>query len=255
MKRALVLLGSLLLSTGTARAACDPATIASMRADAEVQCPCTTAAGHAPYVHCIGQFAKAAVKSRGVPKACRAALVRCAKKSTCGAPGSITCCRTTAKGAMKCSVKSSAGKCAAPMGGSACVGAMPSCCDSCGAGSCGATTTTTPGATTTTTMRGPRTHTVMVGPGGSLVFSPANLTIAAGDTVRWVWQSFGHSVVSGTDGNADNLFCSPSDSGCDNPPLSNAGSMYEHTFTQAGTFPYYCSVHVVLGMTGSIKVQ
>jgi len=95
----------------------------------------------------------------------------------------------------------------------------------------------------------------MVGNGGALSFAPATLTIQVGDTVRWVWGSPGHSVVSGTDGNADNKFCSPSNSGCNNPPLSNMGASYEHTFTQAGTFPYYCSVHFTLGMTGMIKVQ
>jgi len=116
------------------------------------------------------------------------------------------------------------------------------------------TTTTTPGETTTTTLHA-RTHTVMVGQGGALSFAPANLTIAVGDTVRWVWGSGGHSVVSGTNGSANNKFCSPSDSGCDNPPLSNMGATYEHTFAQAGNFPYYCSVHFSLGMTGTIKVQ
>ncbi len=121
----------------------------------------------------------------------------------------------------------------------------------------GATTTTTPGATatTTTTILGSQTHTVRVGDGGALVFTPANLTIHVGDTVRWVWGSPGHSVVSGTDGNADNQFCSPSDSGCDGPPLSNKGATYEHTFAEAGMFPYYCSVHFSLGMTGTITVQ
>ena len=62
-------------------------------------------------------------------------------------------------------------------------------------------------------------------------------------------------MVSGTNGNANNKFCSPSDTGCDNPPLSDSGATYEHTFTQAGTFPYYCSVHFSLGMTGTITVQ
>jgi plastocyanin len=87
------------------------------------------------------------------------------------------------------------------------------------------------------------------------VFTPANLTIQVGDTVRWVWGSSGHSVVSGTNGNADNQFCSPSNTGCDNPPLSSSGATYEHTFTQAGTIPYYCSVHFSLGMTGTITVR
>jgi len=118
------------------------------------------------------------------------------------------------------------------------------------------TTTTTPGASsTTTTIMGAHTHTVMVGDGGALAFTPADLTIQVGDTVRWVWGSSGHSVVSGTDGNADNRFCSPSNTGCDNPPLSSRGATYEHTFMHAGTFPYYCSVHFSLGMTGTITVQ
>jgi len=258
MKRFVRIAVPLLLSIGTARAACtDPAAVASTRAAAELQCPCETAVGHKPYVRCVAQVAKAAATSGSLPKQCRAAVVRCARKSTCGATGFVTCCRTTGAGSTKCSIKSSEAKCTAPMGGSACVGTVPSCCDSCDAGGCvgATTTTTTPGEATTTTTLQARTHMVMVGQGGGLSFAPANLTIAVGDTVRWVWGSGGHSVVSGTNGTANGKFCSPSDSGCDNPPLSNMGATYEHTFGQAGNFPYYCSVHFSLGMTGTIKVQ
>ena len=73
--------------------------------------------------------------------------------------------------------------------------------------------------------------------------------------MRWTWGSSGHNVVSGTGGNADGKFCSPSDSGCDHAPLSNGGTTYEHTFMQTGTFPYFCAAHVSFGMTGTIKVQ
>jgi plastocyanin len=258
MTRFVMIVAPLLLSMGTARAACtDAAAVAATRAAAEAQCPCAAATGHKTYIQCVAHVAKTAAQSASLPKACRAAVLRCARKSTCGEAGFVTCCRTTAKGTTKCSVKPSQAKCTAPKGGSACVGAMPSCCDSCAAGSCAGamTTTTTPGATTTTTLARPKTHTVTVGEGGALVFTPAKLTIHVEDTVRWVWGSGGHSVVSGTNGNADNRFCSPSDTGCDNPPLSNMGATYEHTFTQAGTFPYYCSVHFSLGMTGTITVQ
>src|SRR5437899_2898392 len=51
----------------------------------------------------------------------------------------------------------------------------------------GATTTTTTPAATTTTTPGAQTHTVMVGDGGALAYTPANLTVQVGDTVRWVW--------------------------------------------------------------------
>ena len=259
MTRLTIVVVALLLWLGTARAACtDAAAVAATRAAADARCPCAAATSHKTYLHCVAQVAKTAAQSGSLPKACRAAVLGCARKSTCGKAGFVTCCRTTAKGSTKCVVKPNAAKCTAPKGGSACVGTMPSCCDSCAAGSCAEATTTTTtahGATTTMTMAPSQTHTVMVGEGGALVFTPANLTIHIGDTVRWVWGSGGHSVVSGTDGNADNRFCSPSDSGCANPPLSNQGATYEHTFADAGTFPYYCSVHFSLGMTGTIKVQ
>ena len=259
MTRFVTIVVPLLLSLGTARAACtDAAAVAATRAAAEAQCPCAAGSGHKAYIRCIAQVAKTAAQSGSLPKQCRAAVVGCARKSTCGKAGFVTCFRTTAKGSQTCSVKPSAAKCTVPKGGAAFVGTVPSCCDSCAAGSCAeatTTTTTVAGATTTTTLGRPQTHTVMVGEGGALVFTPANLTIHVGDTVRWVWGSPGHSVVSGTNGNADNRFCSPSDTGCDNPPLSDMGATYEHTFTHAGTFPYYCSVHFSLGMIGTITVQ
>jgi plastocyanin len=31
--------------------------------------------------------------------------------------------------------------------------------------------------------------------------------------------------------------------------------MYSYTFSQAGTFPYYCKPHVSLNMTGTVVVQ
>jgi plastocyanin len=81
-----------------------------------------------------------------------------------------------------------------------------------------------------------------------------------GGTVRWEWASSIHSVVSGTVGvngvgMPDGLFCSPNNTNCLNPPLSNAGDVYEHTFNQAGTFPYFCSPHASSGMVGMVIVQ
>ena len=73
--------------------------------------------------------------------------------------------------------------------------------------------------------------------------------------MHWVWATAGHSVVSGTDGTTDNQFCSPDNTRCDNPPLSSAGATYDRTFGMRGAFPYYCSVHFALGMTGTIRVQ
>ena len=100
---------------------------------------------------------------------------------------------------------------------------------------------------------------VTVGPGGALMFSPATLPIHVGDTVRWTWDSPGHSVVSGTatatTETPDGKFCSPSDTNCSTIQLSNMGATYEHTFNTAGTFPYFCAPHGTLGMTGTIQVS
>src|SRR5262249_23100376 len=123
------------------------------------------------------------------------------------------------------------------------------------------TTTTTPGSTTTSTTTGPTVHMVTVGPGGTLVFDPATLPIHVGDTVKWVWDSPGHSVVSGTATSTppsetpDGKFCSPSDTNCSTIQLSNMGATYEHTFNTAGSFPYFCAPHGTLGMTGMIQVS
>src|SRR6516165_1857225 len=153
MRRLTIVVVLLLLSLGTAHAACtDAAALAATRAAADAQCPCGTFSSHKAYLHCVAQVAKTAAQSGSLPKACRAAVLGCAKKSTCGKAGFVTCCRTTASGSTKCVVKPSAAKCTAPKGGSACVGTVPSCCDTCAAGGCAAATTTTtrPCATPTT---------------------------------------------------------------------------------------------------------
>jgi plastocyanin len=121
------------------------------------------------------------------------------------------------------------------------------------------TTSLVPTTTTSTTLRGPSTVTVTVGPNGTFVFDPAMVTIKVGDTVHWTWASAGHSVVSGQVINnttmADGKFCSPNDTNCATAPASLAGATYDHTFTVAGTYPYYCAPHSVIGMVGTVVVQ
>ena len=99
----------------------------------------------------------------------------------------------------------------------------------------------------------------MVGPNNSFTFDPATLPIHVGDTVMWVWASGGHSVVSGTvtggTETPDGKFCSPSDTNCGSIQLSDMGATYQHTFTTAGSFPYYCLPHGNIGMVGTIEVS
>lgn len=96
---------------------------------------------------------------------------------------------------------------------------------------------------------------VTVGPKeNKFTFSPDTLNIAVGDTVRWTWASDSHSVTSGTDCTADGQYCSPDNTNCDAGILNNTGFVYEHTFTQAGTYSYFCFLHCFAGMTGVINV-
>jgi plastocyanin len=94
---------------------------------------------------------------------------------------------------------------------------------------------------------------VNVGAGGNS-FSPSTLTIKVGEKVRWVFASAGHNVVSGTACTADNKFCNPADASCATAPLAANGTTYEHTFTTAGSFPYFCKPHCGIGMIGTVVV-
>src|SRR4029077_5702619 len=105
------------------------------------QCSCLTATKHGAYVRCAAKVAKAAVKTGAFPKACQRAAKVCAAKSTCGRPGFVTCCRTTAKGVTKCSIRRNAAACKPPKGGRACAGQRPSCCDACTGGGCASAAT------------------------------------------------------------------------------------------------------------------
>jgi len=92
---------------------------------------------------------------------------------------------------------------------------------------------------------------VLVGSGG-LRFSPTNVLINVNDTVVWSWVGSNHSTTSGTNGNHgdDNgVPCGLWDTG-----LQSAGHLFTNTFTSAGTFAYYCSLHFGSGMTGQVFV-
>ncbi len=83
------------------------------------------------------------------------------------------------------------------------------------------------------------THTVTV---GDNFFSPSNLTIQQGDTVRWVNAAGGmqHNVTS--------------NNGAFAPSPTASSFTFEVTFNQPGTFNYHCTIHAGQ-MTGTITVQ
>ena len=87
---------------------------------------------------------------------------------------------------------------------------------------------------------GPLTATVEV---ANYVFRPASQTVGVGGTVTWAWSSSdtAHDVVV--------------------PGLGDSGSQksgsFSITFSKAGTYSYYCSLHITGGknMRGTIRVE
>jgi plastocyanin len=96
------------------------------------------------------------------------------------------------------------------------------------------------------------TSNVSVGPGGDL-FSPSSVTVSVNDSVVWTWAGTFHSSTSGTNGVHGDDNGVPSglwDSGV----ISSLPHTFTNTFTSAGAFKYYCSVHFSIGMTGQVLV-
>ncbi len=95
------------------------------------------------------------------------------------------------------------------------------------------------------------THTVTTMATGDsstpFAFSPESLTIQVGDTVRWVnGDGTYHTTTSRGTGGASN-------GALWEGILDRQGATFEHTFTEVGTFPYFCSPHASF-MTGAIVV-
>jgi plastocyanin len=71
-------------------------------------------------------------------------------------------------------------------------------------------------------------------------FGPGTLTVAAGTTVTWTNRDdIPHTVVS-----TDGVFKSK---------VLDTDDKFSFTFTKAGTYPYFCSIHPK--MTGKVVVQ
>src|SRR2546425_11081015 len=167
MTAAILGVSLLLVSAPVAFANCatddpDGSKTLAARQQVATDCPCDHGSpptvNHGQYVKCAANVASTRsgldpADPNFLPKTCKGAVTKCAAHSTCGKPGFVTCCITTAKGT-KCKTKKDAMHCTDKQG---VVGSCDSCCDACpapGSGpSCPApTTTTTTVASTTTTM-------------------------------------------------------------------------------------------------------
>ncbi|NNE07301.1 MAG: hypothetical protein HKN20_01940 [Gemmatimonadetes bacterium] len=102
------------------------------------------------------------------------------------------------------------------------------------------------GMTGTIVVTGDTTDVTQIG----LLFSPANVNIRQGDTVRWTWNDGPHTVTSGTG------FADPNVGALFDAPLDSANITFLYTFTDTlGTYPYHCIPHQLEGMNGTVTVE
>ncbi len=78
----------------------------------------------------------------------------------------------------------------------------------------------------------------------SLKFSPADITVAVGDTVEWTVSGLVHTTTSGRVGDQTGLW---------NSDTLRLGESFSHTFSEIGEFPYFCRIHGG-AMKGSVTV-
>ena len=74
---------------------------------------------------------------------------------------------------------------------------------------------------------------------------PSSLQVTAGTTVTWTNQDdILHTATSGVPGATDGRF---------DGAMSGSGASYAFTFSEPGTYPYFCTRHEA--MRGEIRVQ
>jgi plastocyanin len=103
----------------------------------------------------------------------------------------------------------------------------------------------------------------MVGDGTTYKFDPANITIKAGDNVKWTMVSGGPHNVSFDPAEVPPAAKAQLMANMDNqmgelmgPLLQNAGETYEISFAgiPPGTYNYHCTPHLMMNMKGTITV-
>jgi plastocyanin len=104
-------------------------------------------------------------------------------------------------------------------------------------------------ATTTGAGGGNATTSVSIVPGSSALttnaFSPNPIQVSVGTTVTWTNNDAQpHTVTSGENAMPSGLF---------NSPIMAPQAIFEHTFTEAGEFPYFCTLHP--NMVGTVSVS
>lgn len=90
----------------------------------------------------------------------------------------------------------------------------------------------------------------------SLMFDPATITVPVGTTITWrSEESITHTVTSGRYEGVDEttgLRSSQDPDGTFNARLEGKGKTFSFTFTEPGSYTYYCDIHQ--GMNATIVV-
>lgn len=82
----------------------------------------------------------------------------------------------------------------------------------------------------------------------SFFFSPSDLTIDPGTTVRWVSNTATEHTITPANASQPGVWSRVS--------TSQSGTVLTHTFTVAGqVYNYFCEPHQATGMTGVIRVR
>ena len=148
----------------------------------------------------------------------------------------------------------------------ACGGGENKGTDTSAAAPAGATTAATPGTPATGASAAPVTGTVhevkMLGDDKGYRYEPADITVKAGDAIKWVMVSGGPHNVTFQNVPADvrtqlsaNMPNQMSD--LSSPMLLNANETYQVSFAgvKPGKYEYICTPHMATGMKGTVTVQ
>ena len=75
------------------------------------------------------------------------------------------------------------------------------------------------------------------------IYEPGTITVPQGTTVEWVNKDEDEHTVTSVKDTSQVL----------NSPTIKQNETFEYTFTEKGTFPYFCQVHDY--MTGAVVVE
>lgn len=91
---------------------------------------------------------------------------------------------------------------------------------------------------------------VVVGPGGQLVYDPADIAVTPGTAVTFVWEGDNHNITVDSQPDGASWEGTPGGEG----DIYDTGYEYSHTFETLGTYDYYCTPHLSAGMEATIEV-